>query len=620
MTERIRVLFLAANPDRPNSRSRLDEELRQIDKKIEAGKDRDRFQLISTLAVKADDLQHALLRHQPHIVHFSGYASKSRGIALEGEDGKPCFVAKQALADLFKILSDNIRLVLLNACYAGDQAQGITDSIDFAIGIDGSIDSAASIIFASHFYQALAFGRSIQESFDLAVVAFGLRGINGANQVRLMSRKGVDPAQTYLFPKSDDLGRVLSRLVGGTASLAELESVRNALMEGRLILHATDQPDSAGVGASVRTSSHGGHFHATIAAPVYKRLQELLYPGPSGVAPPPPSLIFVGREEAVRDIRHRLRVERDRQPAASLTVIRGWPGVGKSTLVGAIGRDPDLPRSFPDGVLWAALDQTPELLSILASWGRALGDDGLIRVPTLKEATVRISALLKNKRFLLIADDVWEPAHLTPFLNARGEGCHLLVTTRLTELAECLAEDQRGSIYVLPVLTEANAVKLLQVLAPAAVEQHPEECRELVRDLECLPLALRVAGSLLRTEAKLGWGVADLLKDIRKGARIIDEKAPTNMSNGETRPSVSALLRNSTDRLDDVTRECFAFLGAFAPKPATFDLAAMKAVWQVKDPRQIVRTLVGHGLLEPAGDGRFKMHALLVAHAESLCS
>jgi len=61
-------------------------------------------------------------------------------------------------------------------------------------------------------------------------------------------------------------------------------------------------------------------------------------------------------------------------------------------------------------------------------------------------------------------------------------------------------------------------------------------------------------------------------------------------------------------------------LGAFAPKPATFDLAMMKAVWEVEDPRPAVRVLIDRGLLEPIVEsGRFQMHALLVMHARSLC-
>ena len=87
----------------------------------------------------------------------------------------------------------------------------------------------------------------------------------------------------------------------------------------------------------------------------------------------------------------------------------------------------------------------------------------------------------------------------------------------------------------------------------------------------------------------------------------------------ETTPTIAALLQKSTDRLDPQTRDCFAYLGPFAPKPATFDLDAMKAVWQVQDPKSVVRTLVDRGLLEyvPSLE-RYQMHALLVMHANSL--
>ena len=110
-----------------------------------------------------------------------------------------------------------------------------------------------------------------------------------------------------------------------------------------------------------------------------------------------------------------------------------------------------------------------------------------------------------------------------------------------------------------------------------------------------------------------------MLAEIRAGAKIIEAQAPADRVEAGQIPSVQALLQKSTEMLDARIRDCFAFLGAFAPKPATFDLAAMKAVWEVDDPKPIVRALAGHGLLEPVAGGRFQMHALLVAHARSLC-
>jgi len=160
---------------------------------------------------------------------------------------------------------------------------------------------------------------------------------------------------------------------------------------------------------------------------------------------------------------------------------------------------------------------------------------------------------------------------------------------------------------------------LITLLAPTVVAENEATSRELVKDLEGLPLAIQVAGRLLHTEASYGFGVEQLLVDIREGARLIQAQAPADRAEvaRETTPTVAALLKKSTDLLDAHTLDCFAYLGAFAPKPATFDAAAMQAVWEVDDPRPIIRTLVDRGLLEPSGQGRFWMHAVLVSHAKS---
>ena len=47
---------------------------------------------------------------------------------------------------------------------------------------------------------------------------------------------------------------------------------------------------------------------------------------------------------------------------------------------------------------------------------------------------------------------------------------------------------------------EDHALELIGHLVPAVVDQYPDECRELVKALESLPLALQVAGRLLNTE------------------------------------------------------------------------------------------------------------------------
>jgi hypothetical protein len=175
-------------------------------------------------------------------------------------------------------------------------------------------------------------------------------------------------------------------------------------------------------------------------------------------------------------------------------------------------------------------------------------------------------------------------------------------------------------VYRLSVLSAAHALELLSKLTPETVSGFPDEARELVSDLEGLPLALQVAGRLLHSEARLGWGVRDLLAELRAGARLLSAQPPSEVAvvGRDTSPTIAALLQRSTAALEVETRQRFALLGLFVPKPATFSLEAMAVAWDVADPRPAVRQLVDRGLLEPISGGRFQLHALLVLHARSL--
>ena len=417
----------------------------------------------------------------------------------------------------------------------------------------------------------------------------------------------------------NNLKASLDRLVSATGTDEDRKAIQHALLAGHIVYSAGDRNAAIGGDASGTIIITGDQNEVRFDLPetAYASLRERLFPTPHGIPPPFPELIFIGREEALQDVKRLVGINGNKDHQSRTSIVRGWPGVGKTTLVSVLSRDPDIARAYPDGVLWTSLDQKPALMSILAGWGRALGRDDLLRVPTPDEAVEQLAAMLQRKQMLLIVDDVWEPAHGALFQQARGTNCGLLITTRLPEVANILAQTE-DAVYNLPVLTEEDALKLMRILAPTIVASYENDCLNLVRSLECLPLALHVAARLLRVESKFDWGIADLLKEITDGAAVIKAEAPADRVEGANIPTVTALLQKSTDVLDEHTRDCFAYLGAFAPKAATFDLAAMKSVWQVENPKPTVRELVDHGLLEPVGSGRFQMHALLVMHARSL--
>ena len=276
------------------------------------------------------------------------------------------------------------------------------------------------------------------------------------------------------------LKTALERLVSGTSNEDDRYAVREGLLAGQIVFGDRNVVIGGDAQGAVIITGDQTQVKLDLTDAVYERLRERLFPTPRGMPPPFPELIFIGRDKAVREVKELLM----RVPAA---VVRGWPGVGKTTLVSVLSRDSEVTQAFPDGVLWTSLDQKPSLVSLLAGWGRALGRDDLLRVPTAEEAAKLLSTVLTNKRMLLIVDDVWEAEHGAVFLQARADRCAMLVTTRLPTVAHALAQTEEA-IYYLDVLTETDALKLMQVLAPDVVNEYAEECRLLVNDLERLPL------------------------------------------------------------------------------------------------------------------------------------
>lgn len=177
---------------------RLGEEVREIRERLRLAERRDDFVVEQEWAVRVTDLQAHLLRHQPHIVHFSGHGSKAGQIILEDHAGQIKPIAQDALKSLFATLKDNIRCVVLNACYSEAQAEGIAESIACVVGMGRAINDNSAIAFAASFYQGLGYGRSIQTAFDLGTGQIDLQGLSGKDVPQLKVAPGVDPASIFL--------------------------------------------------------------------------------------------------------------------------------------------------------------------------------------------------------------------------------------------------------------------------------------------------------------------------------------------------------------------------------------------------------------------------------------
>lgn len=200
MRKKIKVLFLAADPFRTGAPLRLDEEVRAIEHAIRKGTARDTLELVPHFATRTVDLQDALLRHEPQIVHFAGHGDTPGVIYLGDEQGRPHAVSKEALRGLFGILKGSVRVVVLNGCDTLPVVESLSEVVDYAIGMSRPVSDESAIVFAQAFYSALAMGRTVLAAFELGVSQLEIEGNPEAGIPMRRIRRGVNLDATLVPP------------------------------------------------------------------------------------------------------------------------------------------------------------------------------------------------------------------------------------------------------------------------------------------------------------------------------------------------------------------------------------------------------------------------------------
>jgi len=217
--KKIKVLFLAADPtavlsDRPTQPLQLGADMREIRKRVEEGGRPSMLDFDCQFDARPEDLVDRLRLTRPQIVHFSGHGdvqglmfTSPRGVGAQRVTGA-------ALKDFLKVFPNEIRLVVLSACFSSDQAESIAEVVGCAIGTPGGIADEDAIRFNAAFYGFIARGESVATAFKKARAELGVRGPQGATPELLASER-VNPAKLFLVPK-------LRRKKQGTAAAAIL--------------------------------------------------------------------------------------------------------------------------------------------------------------------------------------------------------------------------------------------------------------------------------------------------------------------------------------------------------------------------------------------------------------
>lgn len=133
-------------------------------------------------------MQTLLLRYTPDIVHFAGHGTENSGIILEDEQGLSYPVSTSALKQLFSLFGERIKCVILNTVYSEATANVIAESVDYVIGMRGSVSDEVAINFSTSFYQALGYGKDVETAFQLGLLAIKLSSPNDNNVPVLISK------------------------------------------------------------------------------------------------------------------------------------------------------------------------------------------------------------------------------------------------------------------------------------------------------------------------------------------------------------------------------------------------------------------------------------------------
>ncbi len=174
----VKILFLVADPS-DAVRLRLGQELRDIAQRLRLSNERDRYQLEQRHSVRVGDITQAIFQAEPQIIHFSGHGTEKGELCFENELGKIQPVEADALAKMFKLFSQKLKIncIVLNACYSQMQAKAIAEHIPFVIGMNDAIGDKAASKFSVGFYTALFSNSSIEDAYEFGCTEINLQGI-----------------------------------------------------------------------------------------------------------------------------------------------------------------------------------------------------------------------------------------------------------------------------------------------------------------------------------------------------------------------------------------------------------------------------------------------------------
>lgn len=286
----------------------------------------------------------------------------------------------------------------------------------------------------------------------------------------------------------------------------------------------------------------------------------------------------------------RSLLETARQDLALTTALHGAGGLGKTTLAAALCHHDETIMNFDDGILWVTLGKHPNVHEGLTKLYAALTGErpGFV---DQEDAVFHLAEKLEDKNCLIVIDDVWDTAHLKPFMRG-GKGCTRLITTRIFDVASEAAR------FNVDEMTVSEAVRMLTT----HFDDPPPDAslfRELAERLEKWPLLLEMAGATLRHRISRGDTPAGALAYVNKK---LDKQGVMTFDNRNAvggRQAIASTIEISLELLNTKERQLCAELAIF-PEDTDVPLSVVSALWGLDDfeTEELVQKLDNFSLLK----------------------
>lgn len=195
--ESLRIVYATAAP---GGDLRLDKEIRRVRLAVQSATHRDLVEINTLTAATTGDLLDALMRHKPHVVHFSGHANEDVLLFDNDNDNDTPgrSIPTGVLARAIGAVDQPPIVVVLNACESASQLEQLVNHVPVAIGMSASVMDVDAITFATRFYSALAEGQSLQAAMAVARVDMEMNGLEGHDLPTVRTADGVDPSRVVL--------------------------------------------------------------------------------------------------------------------------------------------------------------------------------------------------------------------------------------------------------------------------------------------------------------------------------------------------------------------------------------------------------------------------------------